>query len=237
MHTITPRETFDRQLHKLLDQVLLLGSMVEQAVQQSVVALQRHDCQAARRIYNGDQHINEKRYQIESDCVTLIATQQPMARDVRLLAAILEIITELERIGDYGKGICKINLLLTDDVEDPSIYYDLQHMADLGLGMLRRALDAFVNNDVAAARSIPPEDDLVDRLYNHIYLQLIDGVVANTTTIDRANYLMWAAHNLERMADRVTNICERIVYVVTGEIKELESFDNVANEIKYTAHE
>jgi phosphate transport system protein len=217
-----PRESFERALQIELDQVLVLGSMSEQAIQQSIDALRHRDHATARKIYEADIHINEKRYSIEQNCITLIATQQPMARDVRFLAAILEIITELERIGDYAKGICKINLLLTDEIEDPQIFYDLERMADLGLGMLRRALDAFVNLDVAVARAIPSEDDQVDRLYNHIYMQLIQAMMTDKTTINRANHLMWAAHNLERMADRVTNICERIVYAGTGEMKELD---------------
>jgi phosphate transport system protein len=220
------RESFDRALQKLLDQVLILGSMVEQAVQSSVDALKRRDLIAAKQIYNGDQRVNEKRYAIETETITLIATQQPMARDVRFLAAILEIITELERIGDYAKGICKINVLLSDEPADPTILADLQCMADLGLGMLRRALDAFVVQDAAAARQIPLEDDQVDALYNQIYRKLMDEMRRTPGSIDRANHLMWAAHNLERMADRVTNICERIVYVATGQMKELDNTDD-----------
>ena len=227
MSPFSTRETFDRQLRGLLEQVLILGSMVEQAIQQSVQALQQHDRSAARRIYQADQRINEKRYAIESDCVTLIATQQPMGRDVRFLAAILEIITELERIGDYAKGISKINLLLTDELNDPPIFRDLQLMAELGLAMLRRALDAFVAGDLAAARAIPADDDQVDRLYNQVYLELTRRMIGDATTVDHANHLMWAAHNLERMADRVINICERIVYVATGEMKELDLSDDL----------
>lgn len=227
MSTLSPRESFDRQLHRLLDQVLLMGSMVEQAIQQSVDALQHHDHITARRLYDGDQRINEKRYTLESECVTLIATQQPMARDVRFLTAILEIITELERIGDYAKGICKINLLLDVESEDPPIFYDLHRMTDRGLAMLRRALEAFMTANVEVARAIPADDDEVDRLYNHIYMELIRAMISDTTTINRANHLLWAAHNLERMADRVTNICERIVYVVTGEMKELDAIDGI----------
>lgn len=222
----SPRETFDRSLQKLLDQVLVLGSMVEQAVQSSVDALKRRDLIAAKQIYNGDQRVNEKRYAIETETITLIATQQPMARDVRFLTAILEIITELERIGDYAKGICKINMLLSDEAADPTILSDLQRMADLGLGMLRRALDAFVTQDAEIARRIPLEDDQVDALYNHIYRKLMDEMRRTPGSIDRANHLMWAAHNLERMADRVTNICERIVYVATGQMKELDNTDD-----------
>ncbi len=176
----------------------------------------------SKKIYEADLRINEKRYAIEHECISLIATQQPMARDVRFLAAILEIITELERIGDYAKGICKINLLLNDEIEDPPIFYDLHRMTNTGLRMLSRALEAFMNSDVTAARAIAAEDDQVDRLYNHVYLELIQAMMTDKTTINRASHLMWAAHNLERMADQVTNICERIVYAATGEMKELD---------------
>jgi phosphate transport system protein len=217
------RETFERQLQIMVDQVLVLGSMVEQSVLDSLDALKRRDQAVARRIYEADLNINEKRYAIESGCVTLIATQQPMARDVRFLAAILEIITELERIGDYAKGICKITLLLSEEVIDPVLVYELQQMATLGLDMLRRALDAFVAGDAVIAREIPLEDLKVDQLYNQVYRKLVEQMTADTTTVDRANHIMWAAHNLERMADRVTNICERIVYVATGEMKELDT--------------
>ena len=217
------RETFERQLQMLLDQVLVLGSLVEHTVLESLDALERRDLAAARRIYEADLQVNEKRYAIESGCITLIATQQPMARDLRFLAAILEIITELERIGDYAKGICKIIMLLSDEAIDPVLIYALQEMAKLGLDMLRRALDAFVTCDATTAREIPMEDSKVDQLYNQVYRKSVEQMTADNTTVDRANHIMWAAHNLERMADRVTNICERIVYVATGEMKELDT--------------
>src|SRR4030065_2279720 len=172
------RETFERQLQMLLDQVLVLGSMVEQSVLDSIDALKRRDLATARRIYEADIKVNEKRYAIEGGCITLIATQQPMARDVRFLAAILEIITELERIGDYAKGICKINVLLSEETIDPFILIDLQQMAKLGLDMLRRSLDAFVAGDEKIAREIPDEDDAVDELYNQIYLKLVEKMIA-----------------------------------------------------------
>jgi phosphate transport system protein len=217
------RETFERQLQMMVDQVLVLGSMVEQAVFDSLDALKRRDLNAARRITEADIEINEKRYAIESGCVTLIATQQPMARDVRFLAAIIEIITELERIGDYAKGICKITQIISEEAIDPVLIDELQQMATLGLGMLRRALDAFVIGDADVAREIPMEDSKVDQLYNQIYRKLMEQMSADISTIDRANHVMWAAHNLERMSDRVTNICERIVYVATGEMRELDT--------------
>jgi phosphate transport system protein len=221
------RETFEQQLHMLLDQVLVLGSMVEQAVQDSLDALKRRDQAAARRIYEADVKVNEKRYAIESGCITLIATQQPMARDVRFLAAILEIITELERIGDYAKGISKITLLISEEAIEPILVHELQLMASMGLDMLRRALDAFVTGDASTAREIPVEDSKVDDLYNQIYHKLMEQMARDITTIDHANHIMWAAHNLERMADRVTNICERIVYVATGEMKELDTKEGI----------
>ncbi len=215
------RETFERELQRLQDEVLHLGSMAEQAVQDAVTALRQMDRKAARTIRKGDQQINEKRYLIEQETLVAIATQQPMARDLRLLAAILEIITELERIGDYAKGIAGIVLMLDkEDVEIPK--GDLKRMADLGMDMLHRALEAFLARDAEVARAITPEDDKIDDLYNKIYRKLLKQMMADPSTVDNATRMMWAAHNLERMGDRVTNICERIVFVVTGEIKELD---------------
>ena len=222
---VATRETFDRHLHQLLDEILVLGSMVEQAVLESVEALKQRDHDAARRIIVDDQKINEKRYAIENDCLTLIATQQPMARDLRLLAAILEINTELERMGDYAKGISRINLLLGDEPVTIPIA-DLQRMAEKGLDMLHRALSAFIARDTETARNIPAEDDEIDALYNHIYHELMNQMISDPSSIDRTNYLVWAAHNLERMADRVTNICERIVFVTSGEMRELDVTDD-----------
>ncbi len=222
-----PRETFERHLNRLLDQVLILGSMVDQAMEDAMDALKRQDHAAARRIYENDLRINERRYAIEDECITIIATQQPMARDVRFLAAILEIITELERIGDYAKGISKINLFLGEEPIESSILLDLQQMASLGLGMLKRSLDAFISGNATAARSISAEDDAVDQLYLHVYRTVMSLSLTNPEGIEHFNHLIWAAHNLERMADRVTNICERIVYVATGEMKELDATNGI----------
>jgi phosphate transport system protein len=221
----SPRETFDRRLRQLQDDVLFLGSLVEHAVQDAVQALLRRDLEAARRIYANDMRINEKRYAIENDCLILIATQQPMARDLRTLAAILEISTELERMGDYAKGICRINIMLGEEPFAVPLD-DLQAMADLGLDMLHRALGAFIERDVELARSIPREDDQVDALYNRFRHRLIERMIADPAVIDHADRLSWASHNLERLADRVTNICERIVFVATGEMRELDVPDD-----------
>jgi phosphate transport system protein len=226
MVTISSRVTFDRHLERLAEQVLVLSSMASDAIRASVDALRRRDHATARRVYDADERINDRRYAVENEIVMLIATQQPMARDVRFLASTLEIITELERIGDYAKGICKVNLLLGDTMVDATLMLNLQQMTDLGLDMLRRALDAFVAVDVDLARKIPLEDDRIDRLYNQIYYDLVHKMMADTTSIENANHLLWVAHNLERMADRVTNICERVIYVSSGELRDLDSSDD-----------
>ena len=225
MPTLNPRETLDRALQELLDDILVLGSMVDGAVRDAVSALKQRDLLASEKVYQADENINKKHFEIEDRCITLIATQQPMAKDLRLLAAVIEISTELERMGDYAKGIAKINILLgTEPLIKPLI--DIPRMADLGLDMLQRALEAFVAGDAETAREIPKEDDQIDGLYNQVYRELVTYMIADTSTIDRANFLLWAAHNLERLADRVTNICERTIYMATGEMRELDRTDD-----------
>ena len=196
--------------------------MVEQQTLDEVEALKKRDLEAARRIYAADAKINEKRFAIENQVMILIATQQPMAHDLRLLASILEVSAELERMGDYAKGMATINIRMGDEpLLKPLI--DLPRMAQIASSMLHRALTAFVNEDAETAKVIPKEDDEVDALYDQVYRELMTFVIKDPKTIDRANYLLWAAHNLERMADRVTNICERTIFIVTGEIKEIDS--------------
>ena len=214
------RKTFENELQQVKDEILVLGSMVEQAVADSMDALKKRDVKASQKIYEQDRKINEKRFAIENHLMVLIATQQPMAHDLRLLASSMEIISELERMGDYAKGIATINIRMGDEpLLKPLI--DLPRMATIASGMLHRALTAFITEDAEAARAIPAEDDEVDGLYTQIYRELMTFVIQDPKVIERANMLLWAAHNMERMADRVTNICERTVFVVTGEIKEL----------------
>ena len=216
-----PRETFDTELQRLQDETLALGSMVENAIVDSVDILKRRDLDGSRRLIATDRIINDKRFDIEADVLVLIATQQPIAGDLRMLAAILDIASELERIGDYAKGIAKINLMIG---EEPFIkpLVDIPVMAAKARGMLHKALEAFVERDVELARAIPNDDDDVDDLYNQVYRELITYILADPRCIDQANYLLWAAHNLERAADRVTNICERVIFTVTGEIIEMD---------------
>jgi phosphate transport system protein len=215
------RETFERELQRLQDEALVLGSMVENALTESVEVLKRRDMAGSRRLIAQDRLINEKRFAIENDALVLIATQQPMAGDLRTIAAVLDITHELERIGDYAKGIAKINLMIGDEpLVKPLV--DIPRMAEKARDMLHRALEAFVEQDVALARAIPAEDDEVDNLYNQVYRELITYVLADPRTIEQANYLLWAAHNLERAADRVTNVCERVIFTVTGEMVEMD---------------
>ncbi len=199
--------------------------MVEQAIVGSVEALKKRDIKAAEQIIAADKEINKKRFAIENQLMILIATQQPMAHDLRLLASTMEIISELERMGDYAKGIANINVRMgAEKLLKPLI--DIPRMAEKGVSMLHRALTAFVNEDVEAAKAIPLEDDEVDALYNQIYRELMIFVIEDPKNIERVNWLLWVAHNLERVADRVTNICERTIFIATGSFGELKDSDD-----------
>ena len=220
-----PRETFEREMQRLQDDILLLGSMAEKAILQSVDILKRGDVEGAHKLVADDMRINQKRFAIESDCLVVIATQQPMASDLRTLAAILELATELERIGDYGKGIARITIMMGGQpLVKPLV--DIPKMAEKACSMLHRSLDAFVRRDVTLARAIPLEDDEVDKLYNDIYHELITIIVHDPSIIDQATRLLWVAHNLERAGDRVSNICERVIFTVTGEMMEMDMKEN-----------
>lgn len=216
-----PRQQLERELQRLVDDILLMGSMAEKAILQAVAMLKQRDLEGSRQIVANDLVINKKRFAIENDCLIVIATQQPMASDLRALAAILELSTELERIGDYGKGIARVTLMRGDN---PPIKAtpDFARMADKACSMLHRSLEAFVRRDVEAARSIPKDDDELDALYNEAYSQLLGMIIANPKVTDDATHLLWVAHNLERAGDRVSNICERVIFTATGEMKELD---------------
>jgi phosphate transport system protein len=216
------RETFERQMQRLMDDMLILGSIVEKAILEAVEALRVRDVEASRRIIAADRQVNEKRYAIEEGVLVLIATQQPMARDLRTLAAMLEIATELERMGDYAKGISRISLMIgSEPLIKPLL--DIPRMAEKACDMLHRALGAFARQDVAVARAIPKEDDEVDALYNQVYRELMTFIISDPAVLERANYLLWVAHNLERAADRVTNICERVVFTATGQLGDMDA--------------
>ena len=224
------RKTFETEIQQLKDELLQLGAMVEQQITGAVESLKKRDPEASRQIQEIDRQVNDRRYAIEEQIMVAIATQQPMAHDLRLLASILEVAGELERMGDYAKGIATINIRMGDQpLLKPLV--DIPRMAQIGASMLHRALIAFSEEDVEAARAIPADDDEVDALYTQIYHELMIFVIQDAKTIERANWLIWVAHNLERVADRVTNICERTVFVATGELKEIDSSDDEQRKI------
>ena len=214
------RALFERHLKALNDDVLLLGSMVEKAVVRSVDALKARDMDASRQIIKDDIKINEKRYDIEETCIHLLATQQPMAQDLRNIIAILHIAVELERMGDYAEGISRLNVRIGDEpLIKPLI--DIPRMADKAVNMLRRSLDAFVRSDTDEARQVCLDDDEVDALHEQVYRELIVFMLQDPKNITQATYLTWISHDLERIADRSTNICERVIFSVTGKMEEI----------------
>jgi phosphate transport system protein len=215
-----PRTAFDRHLRELQDHMLEMGSMVENALYRSMDALKTRDIDLAKQIMADDRRIDRKRYEIEEECIELIVTQQPMASDLRIIIAVLNIIVDLERMGDHAEGIGKITVSIG---EEPPLkpLVDLPRMTEKTGSMLRRALEAFVNRDAASAKKIIEDDDEIDNLYDQVFRELLTYMAQEPRTITRATRLMWVGHNLERSADRVTNIAERVIYVVTGEIQNL----------------
>jgi phosphate transport system protein len=214
------RAIFHKKMKEIEDEIVAMGSMVEKALSLSVEALKTRDLPLAQQIIDNDTSINQKRYDIEEKCIQLIATQQPMAGDLRTLICIITIASELERMGDHAEGIAKIVLMIGDEPPLKPLI-DVPRMAERTGDMLRRSLIAFVDLDADTARRIAVEDDEIDELYNQVFRELILFMVEDPKTVTRATRLIWVAHNLERSADRVTNICERIVYIVTGKMEEI----------------
>lgn len=214
------RITFHERLREIQDEILIMGSMVEKAIARSVEALKKRDLKLAEQVVEDDQEINRKRFAIEEDCITIIATQQPMAGDLRIIITVLNLITELERMGDYAEGIARIALMIGDEPPLKPLI-DIPRMAEKARDMLRRSLEAFINHDSEEAIRINAEDDEVDNLYEQVFRELLVFMMEDPRTITRATRLMWVAHNLERIADRVTNVCERVVFTVTGKMEEI----------------
>jgi len=214
------RTAFHKRLGGIQDEVLAMGSMVEKAISHSIEALKKRDLALAHQIIADDVKINKKRFDIEEKCIQLIATQQPMASDLRIIICVLNLISELERIGDHAEGIADIAVMIGDEPPLKPLI-DIPRMAEKTEEMLRRSLDAFVNRDADTARQIITEDDEVDNLYDQVFRELLTFMAEDPKTITRATRLIWVAHNLERSADRVTNICERVVFIVTGKMEEI----------------
>jgi phosphate transport system protein len=214
------RTTFERHLSEIEEDMLVIAGMVERAIDRSIDALRNRDIELARVVIVEDTDINRKRYETEEKCLELLATQQPMARDLRTIVAVLHNIVDLERMGDHAEGIAKVAIMLADE---PPLkpYIDIPLMAEIAVRMLRGSIESFKLRDVDMARKICDEDDEVDALYDQVYRELITFMINDPKTIERATHITWIAHNLERIADRVTNICERVVYMVQGTIEEL----------------
>jgi phosphate transport system protein len=214
------RTNFDQQLTGIQEEMLLLATMADSAIERSITALKERDVELARRVISDDARVNRKRYEIEERCLELIARQQPLAGDLRAIVSVLYIIVDLERMADHAEGIAKVAVMLADE---PPLkpYVDIPRMAEISRRMLMDSLQAFKDRNPGAARAVCNADDEVDALYDQVYRDLIDYMVKDPKSIERATHLTWVAHNLERIADRVTNICERVVYLVEGKISEL----------------
>ncbi len=214
------RELYGQELKDLRSSVVAMASMVDKAINNAVVALAQRDVSLAQQVVADDRAINEHRWRTEEQALLVIATQAPMASDLRMIAAVIHIITDLERMADHAAGIAKI-ALQTADQPPLKPLVDIPRMSDIARAMLHDAITAFIEDDEASARAIVARDDEVDALYEQIYRELLTFMLADPTTIDQATHLLWVAHNLERIADRVTNICERVVFAVTGQLEEL----------------
>ena len=213
------RVDLDRQITHLQEEITLLADVVDKAVYRSVEALKNRDLAESQSVIDGDDYIDQKRYDIEELCVDLIATQQPMAGDLRAIIAMLHIAVELERMGDYAEGIAKISLLMGDEPPLKPLI-DIPRMANKAGEMLRDSVDCLVEKDLAKAERVMDDDDEVDDLYDQVYRELLLFMIQDPRSIQRATYLLWAAHDLERIADRATNIAERVMFLVTGRMRK-----------------
>ena len=210
------RTTFNQETQEIKNEVLLLSSMVEEAVIDSARALRDNDLNRSRQVLLKDMHINRKRFEVEISIIVVMATQQPAARDLRMLAASLDICSELERMGDYAKEIANINIR-SEGLSLPVILKDIYSMAEKAVDMLHHAMTTFADEDIQTAKSIILEDDVIDECYTQLYYEAVQSVLRDPRNIERSNYVLWIAHNLERLGDRTTNVCERVIYIVTGE--------------------
>ena len=215
-----PRVDLDHQLHLLHQEVGVLAGMVEKAIARAVEALKQRDLEESRQVVQEDDYIDQKRFEIEDRCVDLIATQQPMATDLRAIIALLHITVELERMGDYAEGIAKISLMM-GEAQPLKPLIDIPRMAGKAIDMLRDSMDALVSRDVVKAHQVCQADDEVDALYDQVYRELLLFMIQDPQTIERATFLLWVSHDLERIADRATNIAERVIFLVTGKMVEI----------------
>lgn len=218
---VQTRGTLDREMNEISDAVLRLGRKLERAVTLSVEALRDRNVDLAHQIIADDLKINKLRYKIEEKCLAVIATQQPVAGDLRQIIAAMHLAIEMERMADHAEGIAHLVLRLAHEpLLKPLI--DVPRMAQVACEMLRACLDAFVDADPKAAKRAAKRDDEIDQLYDQVFRELLTYMIQDPKNISRATYLLWVAHNLERIGDRVTNIGERIVFMTTGKLKEID---------------
>jgi phosphate transport system protein len=216
-----PRLALDRELTALRDNVLRLSTLVDSAIERSVQALKDQDVELARQVMADDLKVNDMRFEIEANCYRLLATQQPTARDLRSIVTAIHIVVELERIGDHAEGIAKTAIeLAKEPMLKPLI--DVPRMAQISREMMHDSLNAYLDWNAEQAGQIAQRDDEVDQLNDQVYRELLTFMLQDTRNINRATHLLWVSHNLERIADRITNICERVIFMVTGEMQERE---------------
>lgn len=216
----TMRVEYRRSFNAIKEDILRLSDMVDRAIERALEALQERDVALAHRIIDEDDNVNALRFNIEEDCLKLIATQQPAATDLRAIVAAMNIVVDIERMGDYAAGIAKTVVRMGDEpLLKPLV--DIPRMAVLSRKMLRDSIKAYADRDAKRAREIAQRDDEMDHLYKAIFDELVEIMGENPGSAQRATYLLWVAHNLERIGDRVTNIAERIVFITTGDMKEL----------------
>jgi phosphate transport system protein len=221
MITSHTRSTLERELEHIRSDILRMGSHVERAIERSVQALKTRDAELAQQVINDDAEINQLRYSIEEECLELIATQQPAASDLRMVIAATHIAVELERMADHAEGTAEITKrIFQEPLLKPLI--DIPAMAQVAEEMIHAALDAFVAHDAEAAQEVARRDDEIDALYQQVFRELLTYMLEDPRNISRATYLLWVAHNLERIGDRVTNVCERVIFMTTGRLQELQ---------------
>lgn len=217
----TGRQDFDRDLGRLEAELILMSGLVEQAIFNALNALKSRDLERSQKVIDEDDHIDETELEIERSCIELLRREAPMAGDLRRIVASLHIAGELERIGDYAEGIAKISITMGNEPPLKELI-DIPRMGDMAVSMLKRALEAFISRDAESVRQasvdLEKDDDVVDDLYAQVHADLMELVKSNPESAERATYLMWVAHNLERVADRAMNIVERALYQATGEL-------------------
>jgi phosphate transport system protein len=217
---MSTRSVLEKEMTQIRDNLLRLASLVDQAIDRATRALQEHDASLAQLIIDEDKNLNQLRYQVENDCLHVFATQQPLASDLRAIVAAVNIVVDLERMGDHAEGMSKA-LVREDANAVGELVIDLPRMSESCREMLRLAMDAFLKGDVDKAKEVALMDDELDHMYNQIFSDLIDQMLTGGLPVSRGTYQLWAAHNLERIGDRVTNICERVEFASTGYMQDM----------------